>query len=97
MPQSIERTYADVVAGKEKNVPARPLGVIFKIAEESRMIKTTNVHTYWVKKETEVLGLDWNRLMVISKGCARVDWNEITKVLKEKFLLDCMINLIMID
>lgn len=96
-PPRIDRTYADVVAGKDKNLTHRSSDEIQGIKGESRKFKNGKDHSYWVRKETEVLDLDWNRLMVVTKGCAHDDWNAITRALKEKFTIECVINPIMVD
>lgn len=48
-------------------------------------------------KETEVLELNWNSMMVVSKSCAHVDWLKISRALKEKYSQNYVINPFMVD
>lgn len=80
LPPGIERSnFWRGGSWKKWKVSDRPFGNTQRSVDESKKVK---VHTFWVQKETKVLKLDWNRLMVVSRSSARDDWISIAKAMK---------------
>lgn len=50
---------------------------------------------HWIKKEVEVVDMDWNNLMVVSRCCDHDEWTKIALALKEKYSQPCMLNPLM--
>lgn len=48
--------------------------------------------SFCIKKDSEVVELDWNNLMVLTKCCAHNDWKLISLAVKEEFSQSCLIN-----
>lgn len=48
-------------------------------------VQSSVPYLYWVRKENEVVDLDWSSIIVISRLYAHNDWKEIEKALEDHF------------